>query len=81
MGAGDPSEIEPWMLIRRVDESRTSSFAELYEWLEPGELLAAPPSSWAADWQRADPDSFKGRPTRSFKGRPTRPKESHADRR
>jgi glutamate synthase domain-containing protein 2 len=73
MGASHPSEIEPWMLIRRVDESRTSSFAELYEWLEPGELLSDPPPSWAADWQRADPDSFKGRSTT--------PEERHADRR
>jgi glutamate synthase domain-containing protein 2 len=80
MGARHPSEIEPWMLIRRVDESRTSSFAELYEWLEPGELLSDPPPSWAADWQRADPDSFKGRPTRSKQSHapPTRPKQSHA---
>ncbi len=61
MGLGDPSEVEPWMLIRRVDESRTSSFAELYEWLEPGALLTGRPESWAADWERADPDSFKAR--------------------
>jgi glutamate synthase domain-containing protein 2 len=61
MGADSPAEIRPWMLIRRVDEVTTASFADLYEWLEPGELLAAPPPSWAADWQRADPDSFKAR--------------------
>jgi glutamate synthase domain-containing protein 2 len=66
MGLHDPSEVEPWMLIRRVDEARISSFAELYEWLEPGQLLSGPPESWAADWERADPDSFKAR-------RPDRP--------
>lgn len=59
MGLHGPSEIEPWMLVRRVDEVTTSSFADLFEWLEPGELLASPRASWAADWQRADPDSFK----------------------
>lgn len=64
MGVEHPSEIEPWMLIRRVDEARTASFAELYEWLEPNELLESPPETWAADWQRADPDSFKGRTAR-----------------
>jgi glutamate synthase domain-containing protein 2 len=65
MGLHGPSEIEPWMLIRRVDETTTSSYAELFEWLAPGELLAAPRESWAADWQRADPDTFKARrPTR-----------------
>jgi glutamate synthase domain-containing protein 2 len=61
MGLRGPSEIEPWMLIRRVDEARTRSYAELFEWLEPGELLATARPTWAADWQRADPDSFKGR--------------------
>ena len=35
-----------------------ASYAEMYEWLAPGELLAEAPESWAADWSRADPDSF-----------------------
>jgi glutamate synthase domain-containing protein 2 len=61
MGLRSPAEIEPWMLIRRVDEATTSSYAELFEWLDPGELLASPRESWAADWQRADPDSFRAR--------------------
>jgi len=64
MGLRGPAEIEPWMLIRRVSESATVSYAELYDWLEPGELIAAPPEAWAADWDRADPDSFKARTTR-----------------
>ena len=61
MGLHGPDEIRPWMLIRRVDEASTRSYADLFEWLEPGELLAAEPRRWAADWQRADPDSFKSR--------------------
>jgi len=61
MGLGDPAEVEPWMLVRRVDEVTTRSFAELFEWLEPGELLASPRASWAADWQRADADRFQAR--------------------
>jgi hypothetical protein len=64
MGLHGPSEIAPWMLIRRVDESTTVSYAELFEWLDPGELLDSPPASWSADWKRADPDSFKARSTR-----------------
>jgi glutamate synthase domain-containing protein 2 len=63
MGLRGPSEIEPRMLIRRVDEATTCSYADLYEWLQPGELLASPPPSWAEDWQRADPDSFTARGT------------------
>jgi glutamate synthase domain-containing protein 2 len=64
MGLQGPSELRPWMLIRRVDHTTTRSYASLYEWLEPGELLASPPQSWAADWRRADPDSFKVRGNR-----------------
>ncbi|HEY1537853.1 MAG TPA: FMN-binding glutamate synthase family protein [Solirubrobacteraceae bacterium] len=63
MGVRAPSEVRPWMLMRRVDETRTSSYADLYDWLEPGELLTSPPRSWAADWQRADPDSFQAPPS------------------
>ncbi len=61
MGLDSPSDIEPWMLIRRVDEATTKSFADLFEWLKPGELIASPRESWAADWERADPDSFRAR--------------------
>jgi hypothetical protein len=44
--------------VRRIDEQRTRSYAELYELLAPGELLADPPESWATDWGRASADSF-----------------------
>jgi len=73
MGLHGPAELQPWMLMRRVERVATSSYADLYEWLEPGELLDAPPESWAADWRRADPDSFKARRTRED--------ARHADRR
>ena len=46
------------MLRRRVDHSRTESYAELFEHLEPGQLLCEPPDSWALDWAQADPDRF-----------------------
>jgi len=72
-GLHGPSEVQPWMLMRRVEQVATSSYADLYEWLESGELLDAPPESWAADWRRADPDSFKARRTRED--------ARHADRR
>jgi glutamate synthase domain-containing protein 2 len=58
MGATDPDEIGPHMLMRRVDHSTTKSYADIYEWLGDGELLSEPPESWLADWQRADPDAF-----------------------
>jgi glutamate synthase domain-containing protein 2 len=58
MGVHDPAQLEPTMLVRRIDEVNSVSYADLHEWLEPGQLLAAPPESWAVDWWRADPDSF-----------------------
>jgi hypothetical protein len=58
MGLRDPSELNPHHLVRRVDEQHTASYADLYEWLEPGELLSETPEGWATDWGLADPDSF-----------------------
>ncbi|MFJ4713870.1 FMN-binding glutamate synthase family protein [Streptomyces sp. NPDC088785] len=58
MGVRDASELGPHLLQRREDHGGFRSYAELYPWLSPGELLAAPPRSWAADWQAADPDTF-----------------------
>lgn len=61
MGLAELADVAPWMLVRRVDEVTTRSYAKQYEWLADGELLAEPPESWAADWRRADPDSFRPR--------------------
>jgi glutamate synthase domain-containing protein 2 len=59
MGLASPADITPHHLVRRVDFVRSRSYAELYEWLEPGTLLDAdPPESWRADLKRADPDDF-----------------------
>ena len=58
MGLHSPAEVGPHHLVRRVDHVTSRSYAELYEWLEPGQLLHEPPESWQADWERADPDSF-----------------------
>ncbi|MFD4631597.1 FMN-binding glutamate synthase family protein [Streptomyces sp. NPDC058284] len=58
MGVRDTSELNPRLLRRREDHSGFRSYAELHEWLSPGELFASPPGSWAADWRAADPDSF-----------------------
>ncbi|MFC8489937.1 FMN-binding glutamate synthase family protein [Streptomyces sp. NPDC057235] len=58
MGVTDPAELRPHMLRRRIDPVTERSYEELYEWLRPGQLLAEPPASWAADWKSADPDRF-----------------------
>ncbi len=58
MGVTDPADLRPHMLRRRIAPHTERSYADLHEWLEPGQLLAEPPRSWAADWKAADPDRF-----------------------
>lgn len=59
MGARGPQELTPHLLRRNVTPTSTRSYAELYEWLAPGELLADPPPGWADDWVAASADSFR----------------------
>lgn len=61
MGLAGPHELHPSMLHRRIDHTTTQTYEELYDWLEPRELLENAPASWAADWAAADPDSFAPR--------------------
>ncbi len=59
LGATGPAELGPHMLRKKVTPTTQRSYAELYEWLSPGQLLAEPPSTWAADFAAATPDSFR----------------------
>lgn len=58
MGVSSPAQLTPDLLRRNVSEVENHSYAELYEWLEPGELLGDPRPSWAGDWKAASPDRF-----------------------
>jgi hypothetical protein len=58
MGLSEPRELRPAHLLHRTDQNTVRTYAELIDWLEPGELLADVPRDWAADWRAADPDSF-----------------------
>ncbi|WP_336048718.1 FMN-binding glutamate synthase family protein [Streptomyces sp. CA2R101] len=58
MGVRDAAELAPHQLRRRLDPRTVRSYAELYDWLAPGRLLADPPPDWRADWEAADPDRF-----------------------
>jgi len=58
MGVNHPSKLNPHMLRKRVSATEQRSYAELYEWLEPGVLLNHAPTSWRSDWESSDPDSF-----------------------
>jgi glutamate synthase domain-containing protein 2 len=64
LGLHGPKDLHPAMLIRRIDHVQSHTYAELYDWLEPGELLEQAPRGWADDWLAADPDSFRRRPGR-----------------
>jgi glutamate synthase domain-containing protein 2 len=58
MGLHSFDELDPSMLMRRLDHTTTKTYADLYEWLQPGELVAGGPSSWTTDWDEADADRF-----------------------
>ena len=58
MGVHDPNELAPHMLRRRITPTDMRSYAELYDWLRPRELLAEPPEGWVADWKAAAPAAF-----------------------
>lgn len=58
MGIGTPDSLRPDMLRRNVDYGDTRTYAQLYDWLSPGELLADVPEAWQTDWNVADPDRF-----------------------
>ena len=46
------------MLRRNVSASESWSYARIYDWLKPGELLDDTPSSWSDDWATASADTF-----------------------
>lgn len=58
MGLEGFHQLSPAMLNRRVDGQHSFSYAEIYQWLAPGELLTHPPESWRADWAVARADAF-----------------------
>jgi hypothetical protein len=58
MGLDSFAELQPSMLNRRVDNSYTRTYAEIYEWLMPGELLEDPPEAWLSDWIEASAEEF-----------------------
>jgi glutamate synthase domain-containing protein 2 len=58
MGLNGFQELSPAMLNRRIEGQRTRTYAEIYDWLVPGELLDDPPQSWRSDWITASADAF-----------------------
>ncbi len=59
MGVRDPADLSPHQLRLNTSPSENHSYADVYEWLEPGQLLDDPPQSWAGDWAAASADTFR----------------------
>lgn len=55
MGLAGPDRITPNLVFRRVDDSRVRTFAEIYEFLQPKQLLHQHGLSedWRRDWDAA----------------------------
>jgi len=47
--------------MRRISETETASYADIYEWLRPGELLGDLPETWAENWNAASAETFAAR--------------------
>ncbi|GAA4115856.1 FMN-binding glutamate synthase family protein [Enteractinococcus coprophilus] len=58
LGVQHPDDLHPEMLRRNLAEGKSASYAELYDWLEPGQLYRDPPGQWRQAWQEASPDRF-----------------------
>jgi hypothetical protein len=59
MGLSNPSDINPAHVMHRVDTERFRPFIEVFEYLEPGQLLQGNvPESFKYHWEKALSDSF-----------------------
>ena len=58
MGLESFAELAPSMLNRRINSYQNRTYAEIYEWLMPGELLESPPETWLSDWIEASAEEF-----------------------
>src|SRR5690625_575241 len=58
LGTHNPAELTPHLLRRNMSPRVSRSYADLYEWLENGQLLSEVPSQWSEDWAEASPDTF-----------------------
>lgn len=64
MGITRPNQISPDMLYRRVSGTSIKTFAEIYEYLEPGTLIedGNHPDIWRREWNAASPFTFSVNP-------------------
>ncbi len=59
MGLSEVDALRPHMIFRRVDDLRVRHFGELYDYLEPGQLLGdGLPDEFREPWADASPDHW-----------------------
>ena len=61
MGLQRPEDIRPEQMYRRIDDMRVRSFADLYNQIEPGQLLTVEgvPQDMRREWELASADRFR----------------------
>ena len=60
-GLDHPRELRPWHVVRRVSPTEVRTYADIFDYLEPGELLGSHVSeAYRRAWLAARPDSFSG---------------------
>lgn len=61
MGHADPSSVGPDDIYRRVSQTKTMNYREIYEFLPQNALIEDTdvPQVWRRAWEAADPDSFR----------------------
>ena len=58
-GLEHPDELRPWHIFRRTSQVEVHTYDEIYDYLEPGELLEGTPSaSWKSWMSLASADTF-----------------------
>jgi glutamate synthase domain-containing protein 2 len=64
MGLDEPGEIRPQHIFRRIDDLRVRNLGELYDFLEPGQLLRDEevPEGMRVEWKTARADRWSVRP-------------------
>jgi glutamate synthase domain-containing protein 2 len=59
LGLDNPSDLRSFHLMRRTAVNKVKRLDQIYEYLEPGQLLGSTiPELYKIDWDLADPDSF-----------------------
>jgi glutamate synthase domain-containing protein 2 len=64
MGLNSPAELRPQHIFRRVDDLKVRNLGELYDFLEPGQLLrdASVPEGFREEWCSSRPDRWTVQP-------------------